>query len=115
MRLSGGDWTITGGETSESFTFAALFNTAEITDYGAAFNASKTDVVSVSTMDFANWQKMLGDAATSGAGGVNTTFISTTTGDKLTLDDVTVAQLTALTPTQTAADFKSSIHEGIER
>jgi hypothetical protein len=103
--LPGGDWTITGGGTNETFTFAALFNKAEITDYGAAFSAGQTDVVSVSTADFANWQTMLGDAEASGTGGVNTTFTSTTTGDKLTLDGVTVAQLRALTTTQANADF----------
>ena len=102
--LPGGDWTITGGGTGETFNFAALFNSAEITDYGAAF-ATATDIVSVSTADFANWSQMLGSAAASG-GGANTTFTSATTGDRLTLDGVTVAQLTALTPAQAAADFK---------
>ena len=47
---------------------------------------------------------MLADAAPSG-GGANTTFTSTTTGATLTLDGVTVAQLTALTQVQANADF----------
>ncbi len=104
--ISGGDWTITGGGTNETFTFASLFDTAEITDYGAAFNPGQTDIVSVSTAEFADWSTMLGDAAPSGVGGANTTFTSTTTGDKLTLDGVTVAQLQALTPIQASLDFK---------
>ena len=83
-----------------------MFNQAEITDYGAAFKAGQPDVVSVSTTDFADWSAMLGDAAASGPGGANTAFTSTTTGDKLILDGVTLAQLHALTPTQAAADFK---------
>ena len=69
-----------------------------------AFVAVKTDVVSVSTQDFANWATMLAHAAPSG-GGANTTFTSTTTGDKLTLDGVTLAQLQGLTPGQAGADF----------
>ena len=103
--LTGGDWTITGGGSNETFNFAAAFNTAEITDYGAAFNASAPDIVSVSTVDFANWATLLGSASASGAGGANTTFTSATTGDRLTLDGVTVAQLSALTPAQANADF----------
>jgi hypothetical protein len=104
--IAGGDWTITGGGTNETFTFASLFNQAEITDYGAAFKAGQPDVVSVSTADFADWSAMLGDAAASGLGGANTAFTATTTGDKLILDGVTLARLHALTPTQAAADFK---------
>jgi len=42
--VAGGDWTIAGGGTGETFTLAALFNTVEITDYGAAFPGA-TDVV----------------------------------------------------------------------
>ena len=102
--LDGGDWTITGGGTGETFNFGTFFNQAQITDYGAAFGGA-TDVISVSTQDFANWQTMLGDASPSGVGGVNTTFTSTTTGDKLTLDGVTLTQLQGLTMTQAQTDF----------
>lgn len=102
--IPGGDFTIVGGGNNETFSFTSYFNQAEITDYGTAFGVA-TDVISVSTQDFANWQTMLGEAAPSGAGNINTTFTSATTGDKLTLDGVTVAQLTALTPSQANADF----------
>jgi hypothetical protein len=99
--IQGGDFTITGGGNNETFTFAALFNQAEITDYGAALTAGAPDQISLSTTDFANWTALVGDASASGAGGVNTTFTSTTTGDKLTLDGVTVSQISAM-----SADFQ---------
>jgi hypothetical protein len=94
--LSGGDWTITGGGTNESFSFASLFNTAEITDYGSALGAGAPDHITLAAADFGGWTTFLGEGAASGAGGVDTTFTSTTTGDKLTLDGATLAQVSAL-------------------
>jgi hypothetical protein len=48
-----------------------------------------------------DWQTFYADGAASGAGGANTTFTSAVTGDKLTLDGVTLAQLGNM-----SADFK---------
>jgi autotransporter passenger strand-loop-strand repeat protein len=72
---------------------------------GPAFNAGKPDVLSVPTLDFASWSAMLGDATSSVPDGADTTFASTTTGDKFTLDGATVAKVHALTPGQAHADF----------
>jgi hypothetical protein len=99
--LPGGDWTITGGGANETFTFSSLFNMAEITDYGAALTAGKPDHVTLAASDFGSWATLPGEAAASGAGNVDTTFTSSITGDKLTLDGVTVAQIQNL-----QADFK---------
>jgi hypothetical protein len=98
--LSGGDWLITGGGSNETFNFAALFDTAEITDYGASVSAGAPDKINLAASDFANWQNFFADGAASGVGGVDTTFTSTTTGDKLTLDGATLAQVQKL-----SADF----------
>lgn len=94
--LSGTGWTITGGGTNESFTFGSGFGAAEITDYGAALAAGAPDQITLAAADFGNWQTFLGEGAASGPGGADTTFTSTTTGDKLTLDGVTLAQVPAL-------------------
>jgi hypothetical protein len=89
----GGDWTITGGGTGETFSFASLFNTAAITDYGASVTAKAPDQITLAASDFGGWTTFFGEGVASGAGGANTTFTSTVTGDKLTLDGVTLAQL----------------------
>jgi hypothetical protein len=99
--LSGGDWTITGGGTNESFSFASLFNTAEITDYGASVTAAAPDKITLAASDFSGLPTFIADGAASGPDGANSTFTSTTTGDKLTLDGVTLAQVANL-----GADFK---------
>jgi hypothetical protein len=99
--LPGGDWTIFGGGTDESFSFASLFNTAVITDYGASVTANAPDHITLAASDFGGWMTFLGEGAASGTGGVNTTFTSKATGDKLTLDGVTLAQLQNM-----SGDFK---------
>jgi hypothetical protein len=98
--LPGGDWTITGGGTNERFSFASLFNAATITDYGASVTAGKPDQITLAAADFDGWPTFLGEGAASGTGGADTTFTSTATGDKLTLDGVKLAQLSAM-----SADF----------
>jgi hypothetical protein len=94
--LPGGDWTITGGGTNESFSFASLFNKAEITDYGASVTANAPDQIMLAASDFGGWQTFIGEGAASGTGGVDTTFTSTVTGDKLTLHGVTLARVSAM-------------------
>jgi hypothetical protein len=97
--LAGGDWTITGGGTNETFAFASLFNSATITDYGASVTAGAADQITLAASDFGDWNTLLNSEA-QGVGS-NVVITSATTGDKLTLDNLTMTQLGNL-----QADFK---------
>jgi hypothetical protein len=95
-----GDDVMTGGGSSETFVFNPIFGSDKITDFAAHDSGGSHDTISLSTTDFANFAIVLNDATASGAGGGNTTIVSTTTHDALTLNGVTTSELATL-----SADF----------
>jgi hypothetical protein len=100
--ITGGNFIVTGGGGGDTFTFNQYFANATITDYGTYFGSNNPDIVSMPAGDFASWQAMLGSAQNNGSGG---TMFTAPSGDKLTLDGVSVQQLQALTTTQASHLF----------
>jgi autotransporter-associated beta strand protein len=79
--------TITGGGKSETFVFAASFGQASITDFHEHLSGGARDAIDLARSEFLSIADLKMDAEKSEANVV----IKGTGGDRLTLDDMTVA------------------------
>jgi hypothetical protein len=83
----GGPLTITGGAKGDTFSFAAHFGVAEITDFASYYGNATPDTISLSKTDFADWATLVADGHASGA---NTTFVAAD-GASLTVDGISLS------------------------
>ncbi|MBU6462110.1 MAG: VCBS domain-containing protein [Bradyrhizobium sp.] len=97
----GGGVTISGNGGHDVYNFNAHFGSATISDFDVG-----NDVIDISSMSFASVTALLNSTVASGANGANT-LIADSTGDTITLDNVSVAQLKAH-----PGDFQFTIADG---
>jgi hypothetical protein len=85
-----GDDTFTGGGANETFVFTPIYGADTITDFYQFSSGATHDTISLPTSEFANFAAVLSGAQNSGG---NVAITAPTTGDTLTLDNMTTSAL----------------------